>query len=141
MIDFLTGPRGIIIRYLIAGGTGAVVDLSFVYVLTEYVGFDKHTTSVPVAFLIALLVSYTMQKYWTFTDNKSVRTHSQAMAFFAVQFFNFFLNSLLVYILTEKADIWYMASQFITGALLAISSFLIYRNFIFPKKDGTANVE
>ncbi|MBI5140487.1 MAG: GtrA family protein [Candidatus Vogelbacteria bacterium] len=132
MIDFLMSPRGIIIRYIISGCTAAGVDLIALYILTEYVGF-VYTTSVVIAFLIAFTASFVLQKYWTFDDNKDKESHKQLIAYFSVQVANLFLNSLLVYLFTEKFGVWYMLSQFITGILIAFSSFLIYRNFIFPK--------
>jgi len=134
MIEFLLTPKGRIVRYIVSGCTAAGVDLVALFVLREYVHLTVNV-SVVIAFLIAFVVSFVLQKYWTFDDNKVEESHKQLVAYFSVQVANLFLNSFLVYIFTEKIGIWYMASQFITGILIAFSSFLIYRNFIFPKTE------
>jgi putative flippase GtrA len=123
----------IIVRYIIAGGTAAAVNLLALYFFTEYVGFH-YLASAAIAFVIALIVSFTLQKFWTFQDNLTLDIHKQASVYAAVSIANFFLNLILMYFFVEKLHIWYLLAQVIINGGIAFSSFLIYRHFIFAKK-------
>ena len=65
------------LRFLISGGTAAVVDLLFLYVLTDGIHMWYLLSSV-LAFLAAFSVSFTLQKRWTFRDRSNDRLHVQA---------------------------------------------------------------
>jgi putative flippase GtrA len=131
-MEFLLSPKGIVIRYLISGGTSTSVDLALLYIFTEYFRMGNNI-SVALAFIFAFVVSYFMQKYWTFQDGNTDGMHKQAAAYFGVAVFNLFFNSFLVYLFTEKIGFWVLYSQIITSLIIAVSSFFIYRRFIFTK--------
>ena len=124
----------IIVRYIIAGGTAASVNLLALYFFTEYIGFH-YLASAAIAFVIALVVSFILQKFWTFQDNLTLDIHKQASIYAAVSITNFFLNLVLMYFFVEKLHIWYLLAQVIISGGIAFSSFLIYRHFIFAKKE------
>ncbi|MBI3633270.1 MAG: GtrA family protein [Candidatus Vogelbacteria bacterium] len=135
-MEFLLGPRGIIVRYLISGGTAAFVDLLILYVLAEYVHI-VYTISVAIAFIFAFMVSFVMQKYWTFQDHSNHRVHKQAAITLMIALVNLVINSVLVSFFVEVVHIWYMLSQVIASLLIAIFSFFIYKFFVFAKPEQT----
>src|SRR3989344_279145 len=56
------------IRYIISGGTGAVVNLATLFVLVHF--FQVwYLLSVIMAFVVAFFVSFSMQKFFTFNDD------------------------------------------------------------------------
>jgi len=124
----------IIFRYIIVGGIVAFVNLCALYFLTEYVGFH-YLVSVTFAFIIAVVLSFVLQKFWTFQDHGTDVVHKQASIFFVVAITNFFLNFGLIYFFVEKLHIWYLLSQFLISAGVAFISFVVYRRFIFLKKE------
>ncbi len=118
-----------IIRYIISGGTAAIVDLVILYMLVEKLNIT-YILSAVIAFLVAFIVSFTLQKYWTFGDD-SKKINSQASKYFLVSAINLILNTILVFLFVEFLGLHYIISQIITSGLIALSSFYIYSLFIF----------
>lgn len=119
-----------LIRFLISGGSAAVVDLSVLFLLVEIFNV-WYVVSVVIAFLVALLVSFTLQKYWTFKNMDTKKILWQGPIFFAIQSINFVINTLGVIFFVEYIDLHPVLSQVIVGFLLAISSYFIFSRFIF----------
>lgn len=121
-----------ITKYIIAGGTAAVVDLSLLYILTEKFRI-WYLMSAILAFIVAFIVSFLLQKFWTFRDSSTDRTHKQVIVYFIVSVFNFILNTSFVYLFTDFLHIHYIISQILASGVLAISSYFIYSLFIFKE--------
>lgn len=122
------------LRYLMSGGTAAAVNFLFLYIFTELFGV-YYLVSVVLAFLIAVVVSFVLQKYWTFQDRSKDMMHKQAMVYVGVAICNTILNTFLVFVFVEYVHIHYMLGQFFSSGLIAFESFFIYKFFIF--KDTT----
>ncbi|MFA4941904.1 MAG: glycosyltransferase [Patescibacteria group bacterium] len=123
----------IIIKYIISGGTAAVVDLSALYFFTSFCGI-WYVLSSSLAFLLAYFVSFSLQKFWTFRDNGREKIRQQMYLYFIVGVANLFLNGAGMYLLVDKFGVMYLLAQIIIGAILGASSFIIYRFIIFKKK-------
>lgn len=119
-----------VLRYLVAGGTAAFVDLGILYLLTDWFGMH-YLLSATLAFVIAFCVSFFLQKFWTFGDETRDRMHAQATVYFVIAVANVFANLGLMYLLVDVFGIWYMLAQIFVGAAIACYSFLIYRTFVF----------
>lgn len=122
-------------RFIISGGTAAVVDLGFLYLLTDWFGLH-YLFSAVLAFIGAFGVSFSLQKFWTFQDDSVERVHVQLSISFAVAVVNLFLNTALMYFFVDTLHLWYMAAQIIVGILLAFESFFVFRYVIFKHKDA-----
>lgn len=121
-----------IVRYIISGGSAAVVNLSLLYVLTEFF-YIWYLVSATLAFISAFGVSFTLQKFWTFKDHKTDDIHKQLSFYLVVILVNLALNALFVYLLVEYTGIWYMFAQIISGLIIAIESFFVYKLVIFRR--------
>ncbi|MFA6339074.1 MAG: GtrA family protein [Candidatus Paceibacterota bacterium] len=126
----LVKKYSIIFRYVISGGTAAVVDLSLLYLFTDVFNF-WYLISATLAFSIAFLVSFTLQKFWTFQDVSKDGMNKQMLAYFVISATNLFVNAGLVYLFVEYFNIYYMLSQIYAALLIACTSFILYRKFIF----------
>ncbi len=121
------------IRYVIAGSTAAAVHFGLLFLFKEYLGLWYITAS-SLAFLFALLVSFTLQKYWTFKE-KSFESIKIQFPFYAiVAIFNFLLNASLLFSLVHYLKINYLISQAFVSVVLAISSFFVYNKMIFSER-------
>ncbi len=131
MREFLIGLP-ILVRYLIAGGTSTAIDLGILYVLTEYAHW-WYLASATAAFSIAVVVSFILQKFYTFAHREVSRTvlATQSASYLTLQFANVGINALLMYALVEWAGVWYFTAQVIAAAAIALESFFIYRFIIF----------
>lgn len=122
-----------LVRYVIAGGTAASTELLFLYVFTHFLGI-WYFFSLFLAFAVALLVSFLLQKFWTFADTETDGIHLQASSYLFVSLVNLAVNAMLLYLLVQFAGLWYIYAQIAIDALIAVSSFLIYKFLIFRKR-------
>lgn len=119
-----------IVRYLISGGTAAIVDLGLLFVFVEWLSIYYIIAAI-IAFLISFVVSFVLQKYWTFKDARTQDVHKQVSVYFLVALINLGINTLLIYIFVEFFGMHYIFGQILASGLIAISSFFIYSLFIF----------
>jgi putative flippase GtrA len=118
------------IKYIISGGTAAIVDLAFLAIFVDIFKIN-YLISAVLAFLIAFSVSFILQKFWTFQDKSTEGVHKQATIYFIVSSANLGINTLLMYLFVDHFHIHYFLSQILASGLLAISSYYIYSRFIF----------
>ena len=134
--EFAQGHRALIKtvgRFLVAGTIGATTNISGLFILTEYVGLH-YLVSACISFVLAVCVGFSLQKFWTFRERSIEGVHAQAAGYFTISGINFFINIVLLYVLVEKLHLWYIFGQIIASALIAVSSFLLYRHVIFLQK-------
>ena len=128
------GERHKISRYLFSGATAFGVNFLFLYAFTEWVGL-YYLVSVVLAFLMAVVVSFILQKFWTFKNNSKTDLHRQVMVYITVAIINTGLNTLLVYFFVEYVGLHYLTGQFFSSGLIAFESFFVYQVFIFHDRN------
>ncbi|MCK5320496.1 GtrA family protein [Candidatus Parcubacteria bacterium] len=121
----------IYIKYVISGCTGALVNLSTLFILTEFAHI-YYLLSAILAFFVSLAVSFNLQKRWTFQNNDK-KVFKQIIIYFIVTSSNLLINMALLYFLVEKLDVWYMLAQVVIYGSLSIFSFILYKFLVFRK--------
>lgn len=124
-------PR--ILRFLVSGGTAAGVNLGLLYILTEYAKIF-YLYSEAVGFSAGFLVTFFLQKFWTFGDNDMNNLKKQMLSTLTLCFINFFLNLFFLFLLTDIFGIWYFGSQAFVSGMMAITNYFLYKKVIFSKK-------
>lgn len=119
-----------LIRYLISGGTAALVNWSTLFLLV-HLGNMYYVYASILSFITSIGVSFTMQKFWTFRDNLVHDIHVQFTRYLIVILLSLLLNTALIYFLVEKVHVWYMFAQVIATILVAITNFFCYKHFVF----------
>lgn len=125
-------PRRRALKYVIAGGTAACVDVGMLYVAKEYFRFEL-IPAVSIAFFFGFCASFLFQKFWAFEDKSVDVVHKQVALYFLVAGTNFFLNIIFMFLLVEVVHIWYILAKIIVSGSIAFISFFIYKIFIFKK--------
>ncbi len=115
-----------ILRFVITGGSAALVNLAALYMFTDFVGV-WYLASEVLAFLIAFAFSFVLQKYWVFQSTESHKIKRQLPLHFATAGLNLVLNLSILYGLVEYAHIWYLLAQLIANAIVAFLSFFAFR--------------
>lgn len=128
----LLSPYKTYVKYVIAGGTAAATYLGISFALIDVAGWH-YLLGVDAAFIIALAVSFALQKFWTFRDARRNGMSTQAFVYAVVAVINLGITTAGVYVLVEFAQWWYTAAQIVMGAVVAIESFLVYRYVIFNR--------
>ncbi len=125
-----------IIRFIISGATATGLIIVLLYGLTKVFHIWYLASSV-LAFIIATVVSFLLQKYWAFKDHRSDVLHKQAAAYFVLQLWDLVLNTALLYVGVTYLHLWYLLAQFCVSAIIAVQNFLVYRAFIFKNRADT----
>lgn len=120
------------IKYVLAGGTAAAVDVGLLFLLTDLLKI-WYITSAIIAFIFAFSVSFTLQKFWTFRDGETSLMHVQIGKYFLTAIINLSINTALMYFFVDYLGIWYILSQIIIGLSIAIGSYFVYKKLIFRK--------
>ena len=119
-----------VIKYVISGGTSALVNLLLLFTLTSIAGV-WYLYSTVVAFVVSLAVSFALQKLWTFRDPTRDRVHHQAFAYLLLAVVNLFLDTILMYLLVSGYGMHYLLAQIILGLAIACSTYYVNKFFIF----------
>lgn len=122
-----------IIRYIFAGGIGAVTNIGTFSILFHIIRVWYITSSI-LAFIIAIFVSFVMQKYWAFRDTDHSQIKTQATKFFIMGGINLLINTLLVFIFVSLAHLNPLVAQILSAGLIAVATYFLYQKFIFTNK-------
>lgn len=119
-----------IIKYLASGCIGIVVNLGSLFILADLFGFYYLSSSI-LAVSFSTVVGFLLQKYWTFEAGSSQGTRRQFVLYVAVAILNILLNTLIVYLLVDFSGFHHLPAQFAGAAIVAVSSYVIYKKIIF----------
>ena len=131
---------GFFARYVIVGLIGALIQTTTLYVWVDVFGLhDTYLVGVVVGFCVALAVTFTLQKYWTFRDGVHERTPRQLFWYTSIALVSVALNALLLALAKATFESvgldffhgWYLAAQICVTGLVALSSFLANRTITF----------
>ena len=119
-----------LIRYLFAGGLAFATNLALLFIFAHYFHLWYLTAST-LAFIISVIVSFTVQKFITFRDKTTDKVHHQIAKYIAIALFNVSANGGMMYALVDMAQIHYMFAQVFSAGIIAVWSLAVYRYFIF----------
>ncbi len=119
-----------IVRYLFSGGTAAIVNLGLIYILTDIARLHYLISGI-FAFSCGVVVSFIMQKRWTFQDHSTEETHRKFAVYVVIAIINLAVNTSLLYIFTDIFRFYYMISQFLASGIVALWSYFIYKKLVF----------
>ena len=118
------------VRYIISGGMAAGTNIGLLFVFVHLCGLHYLIASV-IAFFFGLVVSFALQKFWTFADRRITRMLSQLALYIIIALVNLILNTVLVYTFVELFGVWYLLSQALASAIIALYSYFAYQKIIF----------
>lgn len=119
-------------RFIVTGGTAFCVHLAFLYMLTDLFGM-WYIFSATLAFVVSLLVGFSLNKFWTFTDFSADFIHGQLFIYLGINLLNLTINNLVLYVLVESFGVWYILAQAIASVLIAFESFFLYKRLFKSK--------
>lgn len=120
-----------VVRFIFSGGAAMGMTLAILYALTEFVHV-WYLYSTMIAWCFGFFTSFMLQKFWTFEDSYATAPAGQAMKYFFLQAFNAVLNVAGMYLFVSILGVWYMFAQVLLGVVLALWTYVILRQFIFP---------
>jgi len=121
-----------LVRYLVSGGTAALINFLLLFALTEFLEV-WYLASAVIAFIVSFCASFTLQKFWTFRDGRLSAAPRQMVQHLSLAVGMIALDTVFLYLAVEILGLWYMLAQFIIFGALAVGSFFIYSRYIFKK--------
>jgi putative flippase GtrA len=106
------------------------------YVWVDRLGLrDWYLGGLVVGFCIALAITFTLQKYWTFRDTAHERAPRQFVWYTGIALMSLGLNALLLALAKVMLDslgidffhLWYLGAQIVITGCVATASFLMNR--------------
>ncbi len=122
--------RKSIVKFIIAGCFSGGSDLVFLFIFHGLIGW-KIVLSTSVAFILSFMVSFTLQKFWTFRNFSQKKVIGQLVLYFMVAFVGLNLNGFLMHVLVTDYNIWYLLAQFVVNLFIGFLNFLAYRFIVF----------
>lgn len=111
-------------RFIISGTAAAITLMLVLVLLTEYAGL-WYVVASTIGWIAGFVVSFTLQKYWTFKDISNKKTKSKAFAYLLLQVSNLLLNALLLFLITTWFGAWYIIGQVVVLILIAVWTYFI----------------
>lgn len=128
-----------IVRFVISGGTATTVNLGTLFTLTHFMGIWYIYSSL-VAFSISFLISFTLQKFWTFGNGENDRIHVQATIFLSIILFALGLNTILIYLFVEFVHTHYIFGQLVSGVIIAVVNYFSYKHLVFGDPNNSTRI-
>lgn len=122
-----------VFKFLVTGGTSALLNIAIVYGATEYLGV-WYGLSLVIAGIIAGVFNFIVQKLWVFKEYSRDRVARQLTHYAVAALSNIALNELLLIIAVEVFGLWYMGAHIGIQIILACLNFFLYRT-IFKTYD------
>jgi putative flippase GtrA len=124
--------RKSIVKFFIAGAFAGTVDLFALFVFHGLLAWNI-VLSTSLAFLFSFMVSFSLQKLWTFRNYSHKRLPRQLVLYFGAAFISMNLNGLGMHILVNNLRVWYLLSQIIVNIFLGLINFFTYKFIVFRK--------
>jgi len=123
-----------IIKFLIVGMSGLIVNIGSLYILKEFCKLHYLLAGF-MAIELSIINNFLLNSFWTWKDRKVV---SLKIFLFRLIKFNIstglttlFINLFVLWVLTEFLHIYYLFSQLIGIILGTIINYLIYYYWVF----------
>lgn len=126
-----------VVKFFISGSFAGGSDLVFLYFFYGILGWGI-VISTSVAFILSFVVSFTLQKFWTFRNYEQNQMASQLVLYLINAFIGLNLNGWLMHFLVNRFGVWYILAQIIVNLSIGFYNFLIYKFIIF-KTDKNEN--
>ncbi len=134
-------------KFLVVGGTTYVIDVGLFTVLSHSVLANKVVTAKAIAVLVATIVSYILNREWSFSRRGGRETHHEAMLFFVVNGIALGLNlvplALSQYVFGFNSSNYsaltvsvanFVSANIIGTAIGMAFRFWAYRKWVFPEE-------
>ncbi len=110
------------LKYAAVGASGILVNLFFLYTLTESLHI-YYLISEVFAFAVATMSNYVFNKFWTFKEHMKYKFVSKGIKFFVIAGIALLVNIFFLWFFTQAAGIYYLISQILASAFTLVTNF------------------
>lgn len=120
-----------LVRYFLFAGTATVIDISLLFILTEFANL-YYMLSAGIAYFAGMITNFVLNKFLNFETAEKNYT-KQFSKFFVIAIIGLGLNQLIIYFLVETFDLWYMIARLISLFVVFSWSYLGNKYFTFKE--------
>lgn len=118
------------VKYFFASGLALFVDVSSLFVLTEFCKL-YYILSATIAFMLGIAITYILSKKYIFSKTKIKNQSKEFFIFLIIGIIGLILNNIFLYLFTEYFDIYYMLSKCMVIIITYLWNFFARKYFIF----------
>ena len=122
-----------LIKFVIVGAIGTLVNISVLFLLTKFFNI-LYLISEVIGFTLSTLSNYILNKIWTFEENIQVKIIRKYIQYFIVCLFSLILNLVVLFLLVEVFDFWYISAEFVAIMVTFAINFTGSKFWIFRAK-------
>ena len=116
-------------KFALVGLAGTAIQYITLWLGVTFYGEAMATTASSIGFTLGAFVNHHLNRIYTFNTNKSYLITLVQFLFSAVWLF--FLNLILMFVLTNYTDLHYLFCQLIATAAVFFTNFLISKFLVF----------
>lgn len=128
MIIFKNKLLNQIFKFGLVGGTAFVIDYVLLYLCTDFLDIHYLVSSI-ISFTVSVIFNYILSVKWVF-DVKTKQDTSDFIVFIILSVIGLGINSLIMYVMVEIFDVYYMLSKIVSTAVVMIYNFVTRKMFI-----------
>lgn len=125
-----------VVKFFISGSLAGVVDLLFLFIFHGLFSLGI-VLATSLSFLLSFLVSFYLQKLWTFRNTEEKKVPRQLILYLLNSFLSLNMNGIGMHLLVSQLGVWYLLSQVIINLLLGALNFVVYKFIVFRNDDET----
>lgn len=118
-----------IIRFSIVGGIATLIDFVYLYIFKEFLNFNVILANT-LSFIISVTYNYIASITWVFDVNKNKNKNIQFIIFIIFSVVGLIINNVILYILTDKLNIYYLISKVIATLIVMVFNFVTRKKFL-----------
>lgn len=117
------------LKFVVVGGFCGLLDLIFLYLLTDIVHLWYLYSGV-LSFIVISVISFLLNKKLTFRD-KNKNYKRQYIIYIGITFVGLVINNSFLYIFTEFLAIWYILSRVFSSLIALGWNYTVSKKIIF----------
>jgi putative flippase GtrA len=119
-----------LMRYLVVGGTAAIVDWLGYWILINKLAFH-YVIAALISFTVATAVNYFLSIKWVFTSNGKYTRLTEVSLVFLVSAIGLLINQLSLLLFVETFSLHYMSAKILATGLVFFWNFSLRKYYIF----------
>ena len=118
-----------IIKFTIVGGIATVIDFICLYIFKEFLNLNIILSNT-LSFTISVIYNYIASIKWVFDVNENKNNKIQFILFIILSVIGLLINNVILYLLTDRLNIYYLISKVIATLFVMIFNFVTRKMFL-----------
>lgn len=121
------------VRYAFASGLALVVDVSILYIFTEWLDIH-YLISATAGFCLGAIVAYFLSIHWAFSHRSIEDQKSEFTIFVSIGMIGLIINNVLIWSLTDLLGFHYLQSKIFTTGVVFLFNYTMRQRLLFTPR-------